>query len=153
MAPPVLDGMSRGWDSGYGDDEEEYDISEEDDGATDAPQIDSMDEYSTTNNLLRELHTLNQSRLLLAPSTSKYLPTPTPKSFPYFQPKEGNPHSLPKAPPTLEITRNQHPAFSHDQGHESGDERAHVSKRYEGTNKYVSSLRGFFISSDSVLGC
>ncbi|TFK23118.1 hypothetical protein FA15DRAFT_670855 [Coprinopsis marcescibilis] len=66
--PPVLDGTSRGWEVAPGDEEEDYEPSEYDQHTVQAAQT---DEYKSTNNLLRELHILQQHRLLFTEIPSK----------------------------------------------------------------------------------
>ncbi|KAF5337239.1 hypothetical protein D9611_003245 [Ephemerocybe angulata] len=138
MAPPVLDGASRGWNNMLDDDDEDdCELSgDEGDSAAPPPQQDGSGEYSATNNLLRELHTLNQHRLLFSPPPSKAFHQPMP--MPYhtsqeFYPTQSNlhqpPRSLGKFPDRLESPLEK-PAGA-------GDEMAHVLKRYEETNRLL----------------
>ena len=142
MAPPVLDGMSRGWNYVQSDDEEEYQSDDEVADATRAYQgleHPSIGDYSSTNTLLRELHTLNQHRLLFSASSSKAVLPPLHRAFP--QPSLDHPfHSSSKDMVTTNPESRPNPASPDETGNNDGDEMEHVFKRYEGTNRCVDEL-------------
>lgn len=145
MAPPVLDGASRGWNALCpGDEEETYfsEDDEEDDEATTASQSGPSREYSATNNLLRELHTLNQHRLLFSPAKTPLKQSPTPHTVSY-SPRQYDAHRHRKS--ELESSHIKDPLHSqqHLKKHDvlpNGDEQTHVLKRYEDTNRLLGEL-------------
>lgn len=141
-APPLLDGASRGW-SQRDEDEEDCYISDDEDSVAPTPLDGSAGEYSSTNTLLRELHTLNQHRLLFSPSTEKSHP-PSLSPPKYLSQHSFSPESSNHIPPWSkgQISSGggvahhiQANSFYDDGAQDVGDEMVHVMKRYEGTNK------------------
>jgi hypothetical protein len=163
--PPVLDGAYRGWAQAPPlsindiDDDGEEDYVSDDEIENIAPNFSincsltpgDKAEYTSTNSLLRELHTLQQHRLLfssvtLPPSpllrgsnskdathSSNILPYPghTSEGHFNFPAHLERPQAASQMPPP--ITK-----LSQQQSHELPIDEIHsVTEHYEGTNKYV----------------
>ncbi|KAH6917623.1 hypothetical protein BKA70DRAFT_339688 [Coprinopsis sp. MPI-PUGE-AT-0042] len=151
--PPVLDGMMRGWNSPS--DEDGY-FSEDGDAAPDdadedwkyhgPPQSEEAPagstEYQSANNLLRELHVLNQHRIMFksptpsAQSTATYAPPssrddPSNRPLSFGHPRESH-HNLQKYDEHAVIGM-----LGED------DESLVVQQRYNDTNRM---LRELFLS-------
>lgn len=168
--PPVLDGACRGWaqaplsiNNEEDDGEEDY-ISDEDKDITPNCSINcsltqqqpgDKARYTSTNSFLRELHTMQQHRLLFSSpppspsaSASSYLSGSNLKdatqSLSYHSPpikghfnmslqlpierQRVSPHTSPT--PTGKLSQQQSHGFPIDEIHS-------VTERYEGTNKYA----------------
>lgn len=164
--PPVLDGASRGWAqappfiNNVEDDEEDYISDDEIENIapnfsincslTQQQQQQPGDkaEYASTNSFLRELHTLQQHRLLFSSLTS-----PAASSFLSCgsNSKDAG-HSSPltkghfNLPPPIEPRGSSHMStpiakLSQHQGHGLPIDETHsVTEHYEGTNKFLGSL-------------
>ena len=163
--PPVLDGAYRGWAqapplpiNNVEDDEEDYISDDEVENIapnfsincslTQLQQPEDKAEYTSTNNVLRELHTLQQHRLLFsslplsvssrssnlkdAPHASNIL-----SHSGYSSPlNKGQFNLLPQLP--IERPRSPIAKFSQQQGHAFPiNEMNSITEHYEGTNKYV----------------
>ncbi|KAF9499885.1 hypothetical protein BDN71DRAFT_75807 [Pleurotus eryngii] len=87
IAPPSLDGPSRGWGVSHttqlsnsaDDGEEDLEYEEEHDATCDASNMEGhliREKYKSTNTMLSELHILHQHRLLFAPSALQTRSTP-----------------------------------------------------------------------------
>ncbi|KAG6832214.1 hypothetical protein H0H92_004179 [Tricholoma furcatifolium] len=122
-----LDGISREWTQTYDhDDEEEENITHDDDQAEGCGAREAFaTEYKERNNVLRELHTLSQHRLLFA---SDYQNTP---SSPH-----SNYENQDSAPYKLRTSlRTDGTGDDLSQSHSSMELRR-VTQRYEDTNRY-----------------
>ncbi|TFK41388.1 hypothetical protein BDQ12DRAFT_438504 [Crucibulum laeve] len=172
--PPVLDGPSRGWGRPYTDDSYEEDYEENDSdpiypdtGDHDAVAALDTVEYKSANNVLRELHTLNQHRLLFA-STSNVPPhyLPMKRTSHTYLPPTASSDSDAHLPPTFlktflpaisERPRLHSATLSHHNDepenkntHGMFVEEGHcVKERYESSNKFLGSL---FLSRRRELG-
>jgi hypothetical protein len=142
-APPLLDGVSRGWTQ-RDEDEGGFDLDDYEDFTAPTPQGGPSSEYSATNSLLRDLHTLNQHRLLFSsPEEKSHRPSSSGLKHVYYPPhsptqgvaplpiSKAETHSMDSSP---RITRIDPICSSHPP---VGDEMIHVMKRYEGTNRYA----------------
>lgn len=170
--PPVLDGAYRGWAqapplsiNNVVDDDQEEDYISDDEVENIAPNFSincsltqqqspgDKAEYASTNSFLRELHTLQQHRLLFSsppPSVSScssnqkdaadasnilsysgYHPTLNKGQFNLPQPPIERPRVSPA--PIAKLSQQQSHAFPVD------DEIYSVTDHYEGTNRYVES--------------
>jgi hypothetical protein len=166
--PPVLDGACRGWAQALPlsinsvEDDGEEDYISDDEIENIAPnfsincslahqqQPGDKTEYASTNSFLRELHTLQQHRLL-----SSSLPPPSMSSSSFLcgsnskDAHSSNILSYPpltkghfNLPPQLERPRDMPPTpiakLSRQQSHGQPIDEIHsVTEHYEGTNKYV----------------
>ncbi|RDB28495.1 hypothetical protein Hypma_015275 [Hypsizygus marmoreus] len=159
VLPPTLDGRSRGWggpshDNG-GDDEEYVSEEEEQEDEGDdrlALGMEGIGEYKEANNVLHELHALQQHRLMFSSPSSPHLhhasPHTSSENFLTFG-RENNPTKIdrqisqtrdpPYASPTAMQTETSH----------SKDEISLVTERYEDTNRL---LRSLFLSRRRQLG-
>lgn len=157
--PPVLDGACRGWAQSLPlsindvEDDGEEDYISDDEIEDIAPNFSincslthqqpaDKAEYTSTNSFLRELHTLQQHRLL-----SSSLPPPSTSSSFLCGSNSKDAHPpLTKGhfnlPPQLERPRDMSPTpitkLSRQQSHGQPIDEIHsVTEHYEGTNKYV----------------
>ncbi|KAG5648162.1 hypothetical protein DXG03_006116 [Asterophora parasitica] len=163
VLPPSLDGNSRGWGvfappSQDNDEDEEY-VSEEDEGTEDngdrsrwAPYL---SEYKDANNVLNELHTLQQHRLLFS---SGHASSQVNDSSVAILSSPGSHHEntylLSKIHPTHRpLAEIKDPAF--DTAHSAGprhpkDEVIRVTERYGDSNRsrrlqrFINSLSDLF---------
>uniref|UniRef100_A0A8H7YBW7 Uncharacterized protein n=1 Tax=Psilocybe cubensis TaxID=181762 RepID=A0A8H7YBW7_PSICU len=154
--PPVLDGSHRGWATeprtSADDEDEYYSDDEEDEQESDfqRQQQQLQSEYKSTNNMLRELHTLHQHRLLFSPqatSDTRASPLTVIKPYQHQQllqsPIKGlMPHLSERLQtPQQQLTSTSTPARidSTKRTHTDplSEELTRVSERYESTNRYV----------------
>ena len=113
-AAPVLDGAARGWIAQPDDEDDDEYVSHDE---APYPALPRSEEYKCTNNMLRELHTLHQHRLLFAsPPQPASAPTHDKWHAPLLMPPPQK-GSLPAEIPVEEATR--------------------VAQQYEATNRYV----------------
>jgi len=162
---PVLDGQSRGWNRKEPDDseEDEEDMSQDDEqeivtieGRKDEWQAGAGEEYKSTNNLLRELHVLQQHKLMFSNRSSS---SPSPSLYSSAQsnrpsPQSQGPNGMPTksfVPPLSESPRT-HPSDGYDSKGATNqyipnvdvqaerNEVQRVKERYEDTNRLLGSL-------------
>ncbi|EAU93308.1 hypothetical protein CC1G_08621 [Coprinopsis cinerea okayama7 len=170
--PPPLDGASRGWNNhrnpqsfsmgrNDGDEEDYYESDEDDDDSNQTNETERnaegevvMEEYKSTNNLLRELHILQQHRLLFSgdsttiakmgppqglapvPAVSKQAPS----SVHSFAEKQLPGPCPEKTQRHWGYPGDHHPSPQHPQ---NGDETLNVHQNYGDTNRL---LRELFLS-------
>ncbi|KAF9557849.1 hypothetical protein CPC08DRAFT_764298 [Agrocybe pediades] len=162
--PPVMDGTQRGWNSpsnnnsAFRDDEDDY-ISEDDEPADSAHSAQPFDlqyqhyqqnqsEYKSANTLLRELHTLNQHRLLFSSASSPVHSSATPShathpsAWDTVQQPLQHPESYLNKTPLLPLERIS--PFDKRAGPGANElspkEAEFVTERYEQTNRLLGSL-------------
>lgn len=119
VAPPSLDGQTRGWttsgSNSADENEEEYADSDGQEERNEAAQS-SNAEYAAVNSVLKEIHILHKHRHLFSSSLP---PQSAPDEFPLHFPADKN---RIVSPPEVQIL---------------SDESARVYEHYEGTNRQV----------------
>lgn len=133
-APPLLDGVSRGW-AQQEEEDEDYAASDSEDDAATCPLDGSTGEYSSTNSLLRELHTLNQHRLLFSSPTDKSRILPLPIHHHQHSSVHGSSNPILPRSKGMEDGAIQAHLSPPDYSRPVGDEMEHVMKRYEESNR------------------
>ncbi|KXN84780.1 hypothetical protein AN958_12074, partial [Leucoagaricus sp. SymC.cos] len=129
VAPPSLDGQTRGWNrpSDTSPAEEEY---EEEDYIEDKPRNDGDEakfaqsmiktEYAAVNSVLKEIHILHKHRQMFILPASTHTPN-TPQNY----------------PPRSEYDKNQ--VIHHPERQTPTEESTRVYEHYEGTNRSLAS--------------
>lgn len=150
VLPPILDGGSRGWgrlDHQEDEEDEEYTSERDDTGDTGGNRPEDQNEYKQANNVLHELHTLHQHRLIFAPHVSQDFPYHKHSAIssilpPDIQHRNFGSDAYTSERPISQDGRNPGPysEVQHMGSHTSKDEVLCVTERYEDTNKFSPSL-------------
>jgi hypothetical protein len=161
---PVLDGQERGWNmEDQEDSEEDGEVMSQDDeqesveSGKEEWQAGAGEEYKSTNKLLRELHVLQQHKLMFSSSSSPSSPSPSLYASAQSNRPSPKPRGLNATPtksslPSLSESSRSHPSHGYDSKGVTNEtipdfgvqtemnEVQCVKERYEDTNKSVGML-------------